>query len=68
MLTWLTAHWADLFQIVTGIIAVASVVTALTPTQADDNVVATIKKVVDFLAVNVGHAKAPPTDPTTPTS
>ncbi len=68
MLDWITAHGSDILTIVTSVISVASVVAALTPTQADDNVVSILKKIADFFALNVLHAKNPPTDPTTPAS
>ena len=46
---WVTA--------VTGIVSAASAITALTPTPKDDNFVAGIVKVLDLLALNVGHRK-----------
>jgi hypothetical protein len=45
---------------VTGIIAAASAVAALTPTPRDDRVLGKLYKIVDLLALNVGFAKRPP--------
>jgi hypothetical protein len=46
---WLTA--------VTGVIAAASAVAALTPTPRDDKILGKARKVVDLLALNVGYAR-----------
>jgi hypothetical protein len=56
----LLPHWLSALS---GIIASASAVAALTPTPKDDSVLGKIYRVVDFLALNIGHAKdagAPP--------
>lgn len=45
------------FGIVTSVIALASTIAAATPTPKPNTKLANIYKVVDFLAVNVGHAK-----------
>lgn len=44
-------------NIVTGVIAVASLIASLTPSAKDDVVLGKIKKIVDLLALNVGNAK-----------
>lgn len=51
--------WVAVVNILTAAVTLASVIAAVIPGQADDNIVAAIKKVVDILAVNVAHAKAP---------
>lgn len=52
---WLIAHEADLVNIITGILGVATVVVRLTPTEKDDNLVHRIgdlvDKVLDFLHI-----------------
>ena len=48
---WITANWKDILTIITGVIAVASVVTRLTPTKVDDNVLGYIVKFIDVLSV-----------------
>ncbi len=45
---------------VTGVIAAASAVAALTPTPRDDRVLGKLYKIVDLLALNVGFAKRLP--------
>jgi hypothetical protein len=42
---------------VTGVIAAASTVAALTPTPKDDALIANLYKIIDFLALNIGKAK-----------
>lgn len=45
------------FNIVTSVVTLASAIAAATPTPKPNTKLANIYKVVDFLAVNVGHAK-----------
>lgn len=45
------------FDAVFAIIAFASGVAALTPTPTDDNWIAKLYRIIDTLALNVGHAK-----------
>lgn len=52
---WLIDNWQTIALIVTGTISVASIIVKLTPTQADDAVLA---QVVKFLAV-IGLNKDP---------
>ena len=56
-MSWILEHKEALFGIITGIVAVASAIAALTPTPKDDNIVGKIYKVIDLLALNVGKAK-----------
>lgn len=42
---------------VTGVIAAASAVAALTPTPRDDKIIGKLYKIVDLLALNIGFAK-----------
>lgn len=39
------------------VVAAASAICALTPTPKDDSIVAKVYKVIEWLALNVGHAK-----------
>lgn len=48
------------FEIAFAVVAVASTVTALTPTPRDDEFVGKIYKFLEALALNVGHAKETP--------
>ena len=40
-----------------SVVVVASAVTALTPSVADDRVLGRLRRVLELLALNVGHAK-----------
>lgn len=57
MFDFLLAHWDDLLGAITGVVAAASAIAALTPTPKDDGVVLIMRQIVDFLALNVGGAK-----------
>ena len=49
--------YLNIFMWVTAIIAIASVVAAVTPTPQGDKLLAKLYKAIDFLALNVGKAK-----------
>ena len=57
MLEFITNNWPTFINILTLVVSLAAAIAALTPTPKDDNVLAVIRKVVDFLALNVGNAK-----------
>lgn len=44
-------------QFGTSVVTIASAIAAITPSTKDDKVVEKARKVVDVLALNVGHAK-----------
>lgn len=46
-----------------AVISAASAVTALTPTPKDDQILSAIRRWLEFLALNVGHAKIRPPKP-----
>ena len=46
----------DVFNWLTATVTLASVVSAMAPTDKDDKIVAKLKQFVDLLAVNIGHA------------
>ena len=56
-MSWILEHKDALIGIITGVVALASAIAALTPTPVDDGWVKKIYKVVDLLALNVGKAK-----------
>ena len=56
-MSWILEHKDALIGILTGIVAVASAIAALTPTPKDDTIVGKVYKVIDLLALNVGKAK-----------
>jgi len=47
----------DIANIATAVIAIASIIAALTPTPKDDVWIAKLYKVLEVLAVNIGKAK-----------
>jgi hypothetical protein len=47
----------EVFNWMTATVTLASVVSAMTPTDKDDRIVAKMKQFVEILAVNIGHAK-----------
>lgn len=52
MINYVVEHKEELLNIVAYVIAIASAVSALTPSVKDDGVVAKIKSFVDVLALN----------------
>lgn len=56
LLQQLIALLPDWIHAVTLLVTAAAAIAALTPTQADDTLVASIMKVVDWLALNFGNA------------
>jgi hypothetical protein len=54
---WIVAHFGDVVDIASKVVAAASAVAALTPTPKDDTVLAGLRKVVDFVGFNFGFAK-----------
>lgn len=56
-MSWILENKDALISIITGVVALASAIAALTPTPKDDGWVKKAYKVVDLLALNVGKAK-----------
>ena len=56
-MNWITQHWSDVLQVISYIIASASIITALTPTPKDDALMAKLHSVLKLLGLNVGNAK-----------
>lgn len=50
-------NWEGILAVLSGVIATASAVAALTPTPKDDGIIKKLYKLVDLLALNVGKAK-----------
>lgn len=57
MINFIMTHLNDLWVAISSVITGASVITALTPTQKDDTIVAQLKKLMNLLALNIGNAK-----------
>lgn len=49
---WITQHWDEALLAVTGLVTFASFVANLTPTDADNKVVAKIAAFINALALN----------------
>lgn len=52
IIAYITAHAYEILQIVTSVIAAASLIANLTPTNADNAVISTISKFINALALN----------------
>jgi formaldehyde-activating enzyme involved in methanogenesis len=52
MLEYLQLHWADIIAAVTAVVTAASLIANLTPTDADNKVLAVISKFIHMLALN----------------
>jgi hypothetical protein len=47
----------QIIQIIPWLVAIASLIAALTPTPADDKIVGKLYKILDWFALNIGKAK-----------
>ena len=57
IVTFLSTYIDQIIIVLTSTVTAASAVAAVTPNTTDDKVVAALRKAVDWLALNVGHAK-----------
>ena len=57
MLKFIAEHWDELLLIVTSLNVIAGVITAMTPTPKDDDILRIIRKYLNMAALNVGHAR-----------
>ena len=55
--TFVRENWEAIVNIATSVVAAAALIAALTPGEADNRIVSTVRKIVDLLALNVGNAK-----------
>lgn len=51
-MNWITENWVNLLATVTSVITLASVVTKMTPSTHDDDVVDGLLKFVQWLSIN----------------
>lgn len=51
------ADWAAWVQAALALVGAASAVAAATPTPKDDTVIGKVYRVIDFVALNIAHAK-----------
>lgn len=57
---WILQNWTTVLDAVAYIIAAASVITTLTPTPKDNEILAKIVNVLRLLGLNVGAARPAP--------
>jgi hypothetical protein len=61
---WITSNWGSIISVIIGLLSVASVITKLTPSPADDAVVSKLLAWVSFLQPRgAGVLKIPLTTP-----
>jgi len=54
---YITTNYTEILTAITAVIAAASAVAALTPTPKDDSAILWVRKIIDFLALNILNAK-----------
>ena len=57
MINFIITNFNDIFGAITSIIAGASALSALTPTQKDDKILSKVKNILNIFALNIGNAK-----------
>lgn len=57
MINFIITNFNDIFGAITSIIAGASALSALTPTQKDDKILSKVKSILNIFALNIGNAK-----------
>lgn len=50
-MNWIVEHWKDVLAIIGGIVTVASLITKITPSQKDDNILAKIIKILAVIGI-----------------
>tara|TARA_R110002020_G_scaffold34539_1_gene104965 strand:+ start:551 stop:730 length:180 start_codon:yes stop_codon:yes gene_type:complete len=58
MIQYILENKEELLQIAASVIAIASLIAALTPNESDNKFVAKASTVISWLALNVGKAKS----------
>ena len=56
--TFITENWANISTVVLAVIGLAATIAAATPTPKDDSIVSALRKIVDVIGMNVGHAES----------
>ena len=51
IITWLKMNWDSVLAIIGGVVSVATIIVKLTPTQKDDNALATIIKILAIFSL-----------------
>ena len=56
--TFISENWANISTVVLAVIGLAATIAAATPTPKDDSIVSALRKIVDVIGMNVGHAES----------
>ena len=56
-MNWVIDHWVEIIAVLGSLHALASAITALTPTPKDDEFVSKVYKMIESLALVIGRAK-----------
>lgn len=51
IITWLKANWDSILAIIGGVVSVATVIVKITPTQKDDNALATLIRILSVFSL-----------------
>ena len=51
IITWLKMNWDSILAIIGGVVSVATIIVKLTPTQKDDNALATLIRVLAIFSL-----------------
>ena len=51
LIVWIKTNWESVLAIIGGIVSVATIIVKLTPTQKDDNALATIIKILSIFSL-----------------
>ena len=51
IITWLKANWESILAIIGGVVSVATIIVKLTPTQKDNDILATIIKILSIFSL-----------------
>lgn len=51
IITWLKANWDSILAIIGGVVSVATIIVKLTPTQKDDNALATLIRILSIFSL-----------------
>lgn len=54
---YITNNYEQIILIIATVVTAASAIAALTPTPKDDSAIAWVRKIIDFLALNILNAK-----------
>lgn len=51
IILWIKTNWESILAIIGGVVSVATIIVKLTPTQKDDNILATIIKILSIFSL-----------------